>query len=83
VDNGDMDMVTQKLEPETERALRERMEADYEHAQKATAQYFEVLRLHLKDLASDDLILSILDSYSASRAREILTLRALEGCGWR
>lgn len=78
-----MNTLTQKLEPEMELRLRERMEGDYESAQKATAQYREVLKTVLKERADDPLVLSVIDSYATSKAKEILALRSLEGCGWR
>jgi hypothetical protein len=77
-----MDMTTTKLEPETERRLRERMESDLAHAKEASTQYMEVLKVVLGDRASDPLLMSVIDSYSTSKAKEILALRSLESCGW-
>lgn len=78
-----MDTITSKIETETERQMRERLERDYDRAQKSAAQYLQVLKILLKDAAEDPLVMSILDSYASSRAREILAQRSLEGCGWR
>jgi hypothetical protein len=67
------------LPPETEERLRRQMEATYANAREASAQYREVIKVYIKD----PMVLSIIESYSDARAKEILALRSLEGCGWR
>lgn len=68
------------IDPASERLLKERLEREVDIAEKHRQRLHELMLQTLGDVPT--FALDLVEKYADAKARELLSRRALEGCGW-